>query len=215
MRYYIADLHFFHANLNHRMDMRGFASGEEMNAYMIEQWNRKVRKQDEVVILGDFSFGKGEETADILRSLHGRKYLIQGNHDHYLKDRKFDQSLYEWIKPYAELNDNNRKVILCHYPVFCYHGQYRMNRQGKPKAYMLYGHVHNTFDEQLVQRFQQETRESEREILGSEGPQHIPCHMINCFCMFSDYMPLTLDEWIALRDGGAVQLASGGNGEIH
>lgn len=24
----------------------------------------------------------------------------------------------------------------------------------------------------------------------------IPCNMINCFCMFSDYMPLTLDEWI-------------------
>lgn len=200
MRYYIADLHFFHANLNQRMDMRGFASGEEMNAYMIRQWNQKVRKQDEVVILGDFSFGKGEETADILCSLHGKKYLIQGNHDHYLKDRKFDQSLYEWIKPYAELNDNNRKVILCHYPVFCYHGQYRMTRQGKPKSYMLYGHVHDTFDEQLVQRFQQETRESRREILGSEDLKNIPCHMINCFCMFSDYMPLSLDEWIALRD---------------
>jgi hypothetical protein len=22
--------------------------------------------------------------------------------------------------------------------------------------------------------------------------------MINCFCMYSDYTPLTLDEWIAL-----------------
>lgn len=26
----------------------------------------------------------------------------------------------------------------------------------------------------------------------------IPCQMINCFCMFSDYVPLTLDEWIIL-----------------
>ena len=26
----------------------------------------------------------------------------------------------------------------------------------------------------------------------------IPCNMINCFCMFSDYVPLTLDEWIEL-----------------
>ena len=24
----------------------------------------------------------------------------------------------------------------------------------------------------------------------------IPCQMVNCFCMFSDYVPLTLDEWI-------------------
>lgn len=24
----------------------------------------------------------------------------------------------------------------------------------------------------------------------------IPCCMINCFCVFSDYAPITLDEWI-------------------
>ena len=24
----------------------------------------------------------------------------------------------------------------------------------------------------------------------------LPCQMINCFCMYSDYTPLTLDEWI-------------------
>jgi len=24
----------------------------------------------------------------------------------------------------------------------------------------------------------------------------VPCHMINCFCMYSDYTPLSLDEWI-------------------
>ena len=31
MRYYIADLHFFHANMNDKMDHRGFDSVEEMN----------------------------------------------------------------------------------------------------------------------------------------------------------------------------------------
>ena len=30
MRYYIADLHFCHSNLNQRMDRRGFESGEAM-----------------------------------------------------------------------------------------------------------------------------------------------------------------------------------------
>ena len=35
-------------------------------------------------------------------------------------------------------------------------------------------------------------------ILKRDGSEYknIPCHMINCFCMFSDYEPLTLDEWI-------------------
>ena len=35
MRYYIADCHFFHENINHRMDKRGFSDALEMNEYMI------------------------------------------------------------------------------------------------------------------------------------------------------------------------------------
>ena len=54
MRYYISDLHFGHAKLNTEMDHRGFASAEEMNQHMINQWNSRVRHGDEVVILGDF-----------------------------------------------------------------------------------------------------------------------------------------------------------------
>ena len=71
MRYYIADCHFFHNSLNYQMDCRGFADTEEMNAYMIEQWNKKVRWNDEVVILGDFSYGKAEETNKVLEQLKG------------------------------------------------------------------------------------------------------------------------------------------------
>ena len=62
MRYYIADLHFFHENLNTKKDTRGFAKVNAMNDYMLKQWNSKVRNRDEVVILGDLSWGKSEET---------------------------------------------------------------------------------------------------------------------------------------------------------
>ena len=198
-RYYIADLHFFHDALNTRMDKRGFSSGEEMNEYMIGKWNDRVRKRDEVVILGDFSLGKAEETMEVLRQLSGKKMLVEGNHEKYLKDKSFDRSLFEWVKGYAELHDNNRKIILSHYPVFCYNGQYRLAASGNPRTYMLYGHVHDTMDERLVMRFQKETRETVREVFGAEEKQAIPCNMINCFCMYSDYTPLTLDEWIAVQ----------------
>ena len=56
---YIADCHFFHRRLNTEMDKRGFASAEEMNEYMIRQWNAKVTKNDTVYILGDFSLAGG------------------------------------------------------------------------------------------------------------------------------------------------------------
>jgi hypothetical protein len=65
---------------------------------------------------------------------------------------------------------------------------------------MLYGHVHNTFDEELMLRYIRMVRESKRELFGSEEPQNIPCHMINCFCGFCDYTPQTLDEWIVITE---------------
>ena len=94
MRYYIADLHFFHEILNTKMDRRGFSSVVEMNEYMIRQWNSRVRRNDDIVVLGDFSVGKGEETNEILKRLNGRKFLIEGNHDKFLNDRKFDTKLF-------------------------------------------------------------------------------------------------------------------------
>lgn len=213
MRYYISDLHFFHENINKRMDQRGFESFEEMNEHMIAQWNKKVRKNDEVVILGDFSIAKGEKTNEILHQLNGRKYLIIGNHDKFLNDKSFDRSLFRWIEPYMELSDNKRKIILSHYPVMCYNGQYRLNDKGEPKAYMLYGHVHNTYDEMLITHFQNMTRQQKRLVYRASEERAIPCNMINCFCMFSDYTPLSLDEWIEVDTKRRVALSSISVGE--
>ena len=92
MRYYIADTHFFHRSLNEKMDQRGFDDIDQMNEYMIDQWNSKVRKNDEVVVLGDFSWGNAKETTEILDELKGKIYLIRGNHDRFLDDKNFDTS---------------------------------------------------------------------------------------------------------------------------
>lgn len=195
MRYYIADSHFFHGALNNQMDQWGFASVEAMNEYMLYRWNSRVCVNDEVVILGDLSWGNAEETNRLLEQLHGRLYLIQGNHDRFLQDKAYNAGRFEWIRPYEELKDNKRKVILCHYPVMCYNGQYRTDEAGNPKTYMLYGHVHNTQDQRLMEQFQKITHETSS--IGPDGEiRNIPCNMINCFCMYSDYTPLTLDEWI-------------------
>lgn len=200
MRYYISDLHFFHESLLTKMDRRGFSSCEEMHEYIVKQWNKKVRDQDDVILLGDVSLARGKQTSDLLRQLHGRLYLIVGNHDTYLQDRRFDTTRFEWIKPYAELHDNKRKVVLSHYPVFCYNGQYRRSGDGSPRTYMLYGHVHDTRDEVLVNEFIRQTRQTRcNELAGGEDVM-IPCQMINCFCMFSDYTPLSLEEWIELDE---------------
>ena len=206
MRYYISDLHFYHRNLIDRMDKRGFDSVESMNEYMISQWNSRVRKNDEVVILGDLGYMDGKTANQLLKRLNGKKFLIRGNHDRYfLEDKEFDQNQFEWVKDYAELNDNKRVVVLSHYPIMCYNGQYRKDPEGNPRRYMLYGHVHNTKDEAIINRFIHEMCDEWHE--RRDGTyEYIPCNMINCFCMFSDYVPLTLDEWIVLDRARREQL---------
>ena len=78
MIYYIADCHFCHNALNEKMDKRGFSSCEEMNEYMLKKWNDKVTNADTVVILGDLSFGKIEETNELVHKLKGKLCLITG-----------------------------------------------------------------------------------------------------------------------------------------
>lgn len=202
MRYYIADLHFFHVAMNTRMDKRGFSSVEEMNEYMINQWNSRVRRNDEVVILGDLSIGKAEETNEILKRLNGRLWLCIGNHDKAVNDKRFNRGRFQRIDNYMELNDNGRKVICSHYPIMCYSGQFRRDSDGNPKTYMLYGHVHKTQDLIGIEKYKEFIREFPRISRGSDIPMPAPINMINCFCMYSNYVPLTLDEWIELDKTG-------------
>ena len=194
MRYYISDLHFYHDALNHVMDERGFRDEQDMNEFMIHQWNSRVRKNDEVVVLGDLSMEKWDKTKEVLDQLKGKIYLIQGNHDRFIKDKDFDASRFIWVRSYAEMHDNGRKIILSHYPVLCYNGQNRLSKHGNPKTYMLHGHVHDTLDQRLLEQFQEITRNTMR------GEAPIPCNLLNCFCMYSQYVPLGLDEWIEYHE---------------
>ena len=105
-------------------------------------------------------------------------------------------SWFEWVRDYAEIHDNMRKIVLMHYPVFCYNGQFRRGADGTPLTYMLHGHIHKSEDQVLVDRFSTETRAMMRKSAHQETAQPVPCQMINCFCMYSDYTPLTLEEWV-------------------
>lgn len=195
MRYYISDLHLWHRALLTKMDVRGFDSVEQMHDVIIENWNSRVRRNDEVILLGDVSWENWSKTKEILDCLNGKLFLITGNHDRFLTDKTFDPSYFGWVKPYAELNDERRKVICFHYPIACYNGQYRLMEDGRPRTYMLHGHIHATHDQDLIDAYQKMVNETS--VMGVDGQMRkIPCQLINCFCGYSNYVPLTLDEWI-------------------
>lgn len=193
---FISDLHLGHTNINEKLDKRGFSTTDEMDEYIIEQWNSVTKKDDEVYVLGDFSFHDGRKTNEIIKRLNGKIHFIEGNHDKtFLRDRNFDRSLVKICKNIEKIKDNNRTIIASHYPQCFYDGQYRKDEKGNPTTYMLYGHIHNTQDEVAmneIRKLMSNFRFTDR--FGNLCS--IPFNLINCFCMFSDYKPLTLEEWI-------------------
>ncbi len=131
MIYYISDLHFGHANII-KLCGRPFQNLEEMNDTLINNWNSKVTNGDKVYIVGDLFFRNQNNPEEILSKLKGKKYLIVGNHDKtWLK--KIDTSKYfESVDNMLIFSNGKNKVILCHYPMMSFEGDY-----------LIHGHIHN------------------------------------------------------------------------
>lgn len=52
-----------------------------MNKTLISNWNSVVKKNDEVIVAGDFALTSKDNIISIGRQLKGRKTLILGNHE--------------------------------------------------------------------------------------------------------------------------------------
>jgi calcineurin-like phosphoesterase family protein len=136
--YFTSDNHFFHKSImkfcpETRM---GNTDAKEMNEQMIDIWNKTVGKNDTVYTLGDFSFGKTDETIEIVKRLNGHKHLILGNHDHWINDEA--KSHFASVNQYKKIKVNGQRVILFHYPIVEFENMHH-------GAYHFYGHVHGNY----------------------------------------------------------------------
>lgn len=130
--YYIADTHFGHENIIRFCD-RPFDNVQDMNCVIVENWNARVRPDDEVWIVGDFAYRSAESPTGILRELNGRKHLILGNHDFkWIKNVQLDR-WFESVDMMAQTEDEGRRIVLCHYPLMTV-----------PRHFVnVFGHIHN------------------------------------------------------------------------
>lgn len=179
--FYISDWHYGHRNVI-QFDDRPFADVNHMNATLEYRWNLAVSPEDTVYALGDMFWCSQEEAEAVLGRLNGKIVLIKGNHDRVhggVFAKRFSS-----IRDYAEINDEGRRVVLCHYPIPTFKNHMR-------GWFHLYGHVHNSKEDALILDFR---RRLERE-------QQLPCRMYNVGCMmpYMDYTPRTLDEILILN----------------
>ena len=110
----VSDTHFGHAGVcrflrNDGTKLRPWDSPEEMDEYMVEAWNKKVRPNDKVYHLGDVVINR--RALKILALLNGDKVLIRGNHDIF-RDTEYRHYFRE-IRAYHVMNG----MILSHIPI--------------------------------------------------------------------------------------------------
>ena len=97
-------------------------------------------------ILGDLTFFKSEDARHLLEKLPGQKFLIQGNHDGFIRAysnyfKTTAQILDLTVKPTAcPFLPENLQLTLCHYPMVTWNH--------KPHgSIVLHGHCHGKLDE--------------------------------------------------------------------
>lgn len=182
-KFYISDWHYGHENII-SFDNRPFKTLDEMNGELIKRWNNVVSSGDIVYVLGDMFWCNTEEAIAVLDRLNGQKFLIQGNHDR-CGDSRFKKKFVK-ITEYLEVDDENNKVILCHYPIPCFKNHFY-------GWYHLYGHVHNSFEAHMMEH----NKYLMQELYGHQ------CNMFNVGAMMSwmDYTPRTLEQIEMLSKG--------------
>ena len=189
MNYYIADTHFGHENsvkYDAREGGKNFSSVKERDELIIKNINKVVTPQDNLYFLGDISWYKPQETAELIKQINCKnRFLIFGNHDRWVKDSKC-KKLFQGVYDIKQIEDNGKQVVLSHYPIMMWKGQHR-------GVIHLYGHVHNTNEEHDYQEF---LAELNKRICARDGYKYKPLKAYNTGIMmpYIDYTPRTLDE---------------------
>ena len=137
MTYFISDLHFGHYNII-RYCNRPFSCVEEMDEQIIERWNKKVKPEDTVYILGDLALSKSK--LQLVGRLKGKKHLIIGNHDYHNLSDVEELNCFETISYMKVIQLDGKTLTLCHFPTYSFIGDF-----------LIYGHVHNNEKDQSWQ----------------------------------------------------------------
>ena len=80
--FFTSDLHLGHANiLQFTSRKKKYKTIEEHDEDIIARWNKQVKPNDVVYLVGDIIWSTVKNPKEILSRLNGEKHLIIGNHD--------------------------------------------------------------------------------------------------------------------------------------
>lgn len=141
--FFTADLHLGHAAVIEYSE-RPFASVDQMDAALVDNWNSVVDSRDDVYIVGDVALCKPDKAKALIAALKGRKFLVFGNHDKALRRKKELLELFAGHSDMmvvkvqdADATDGVRRIVLCHYPMIVWDRSHY-------GTWHLHGHCHGS-----------------------------------------------------------------------
>lgn len=144
--YIVSDTHFNHQKLchsypNHFDSHRTYETIEEMNEHIITTWNKTISKNDVVIFLGDFAWGKPfKEIPNIAKNLYDQLNYkgfiwIEGNHDGVLKN-SFKNMIPNLKFQYKD------GIYLCQHRDFDEESE--LLKENTDATHLIHGHTHYT-----------------------------------------------------------------------
>lgn len=155
--WFMSDPHYDHKNICRATTSwkdsdnltRDFSSLEQMNDELVYGINARVRQDDILFSMGDWSFNGFENIRKFReRIICKNVHLILGNHDHHIERNKDNiQSIFSSVNEYLSLDvrwrpnpsklvaDSHARFVLFHYPIASWNGM-------SDGVIHLHGHVH-------------------------------------------------------------------------
>ena len=185
MLWFTSDTHFGHANAINFTN-RPFDSVEEMEDAFVKNINERVKKDDVLYHLGDFSFRTTVEEAKRVRKRIKCKnvHLVKGNHD---KDWSKPENEGTFILEPLVLNiklEDGSKLACCHYPMLDWpalsHGSIH-----------LHGHIHSSVEYNLRNRANGDLRYD----VGVDANNYAPISIEEVMDFFKGVKPNKRRNW--------------------
>lgn len=135
-----SDFHFGHSNIVRGISTwnkgyRDFNTQQEHDETIIKNINDKVMENDLLIQLGDFAFGKKEETVPYYRNKLKVKKIISLVGNHCKKEVLENVFGKENVFDIFEFKYKKKLLIMCHYPIDCW-------KEHDRGSCMIHGHKH-------------------------------------------------------------------------
>lgn len=146
--FFISDIHWSHSNIQKYCNRP-----DNWEDLVYKNWNEKVKNDDIIFILGDYSFSekyayRDKNVYDLTKELKGNKILVIGNHDSKLIRKEKFRSLFTLCVDYLEIKIPLEKdfIVCSHYPMLSWN-------HSRHNSIHLHGHCHGDMNHKNIGLF--------------------------------------------------------------